>query len=658
MSQTTRNRLPFYILLAGIILLLLWLGLKVVRVVQIAQSLQARQLQAETMMAGGLTRINPDQAEDLVLGLREDVVALKRETAIFMPLRGLFSGLDKIGPTLDIAPQLIEMADAGTLAAVYLVQGLKPGLAVLNNPGTGGSPIGQMVQVVDQARPQLIQAAIEIDRVAAARRQISDTSGLPFRVQELLRLLDQNLPLAQDGLRVMQVFPAIMGQAGPRTYLIVAQNEDELRATGGFISGVGLLQLNGGQIVGLEFIDANVIDDWANKPYDFPPQPIYTFMGLELFLFRDANFWPDFPTSAENMMNLYTYGRGVPLDGVIAVDQQFVALVVGALGPISLDQYNLVVTGDNTVESMRQAWEGIEGQSRTEWVYTRKDFIGFLAAALRNQLENQPGEVNWPDFLQAMFAAVQEKHLQIYMRDPIVADMLDAVNFDGQVENPAGQDFLLLVDTNMGYNKASALLDTQLAYEIVLNPDGSGLAELTVNQTHTGNQAINPECVQGVGGYGTGITYNEMIHLCYWSYLRVYAPTDSQLLAASGHPAPARAFSHNQAWNGQATMSTDATGLTLFENFALIPYGQSADMLFQYALPATITQVQADGTRRYSLQVMKQAGSRPRPLTITLTLPPEHTFVSATPAPQQTNGSILTFTLLLNRDTNIVVDYR
>src|SRR5690606_16940729 len=101
--------------------------------------LQERQLQAETMLAGGLGRLDPNQVESLVLGLREDVVALKQETAIFMPLRGLLSGVDKIGPTLDIAPQLLDMADAGTEAAVYLVQGLKPGLVVMNNPDAGGS---------------------------------------------------------------------------------------------------------------------------------------------------------------------------------------------------------------------------------------------------------------------------------------------------------------------------------------------------------------------------------------------------------------------------------------------------------------------------------------------------------------------------------------
>ena len=280
MSDTTRQRLPLYILIAGILLLLLWLGLKTIRIIQIAQSLQERQLQAETMLAGGLGRLDPDQAESLVLGLREDVVALKRETAIFMPLRGLFSSMDKIGPTLQVAPQLLEMADAGTEAAVYLVQGLKPGLAVLNDPAADGSPLPQLVTIINEARPQLIQASAALERVAAARSQIPTTDNLPWRVQELLRLSDENLPLAEDGLRVMQILPIIMGVDGPRTYLVVAQNEDELRATGGFISGAGLLSLNAGQIMGLDFNDAYEVDDWANKPYDFPPEPLYNFMGF------------------------------------------------------------------------------------------------------------------------------------------------------------------------------------------------------------------------------------------------------------------------------------------------------------------------------------------------------------------------------------------
>lgn len=628
-----------------------------VRIVRIAQSLQERQLQAETILAGGLGRLDPDQAESLVLGLREDVVALKRETAIFMPLRGLLSGVDKIGPTLEVAPQLLEMADAGTEAAVYLMEGLKPGLTVLNNPSAEGSSLPQLVAVIDGARPQLLQASVALERVAAARNQIISTENLPWRVQELLRLFDENLPLAEDGLRVMQILPIIMGSEGSRTYLVIAQNEDELRATGGFISGVGLLTVNNGQIGNLSFTDAYEVDDWANKPYDFPPAPYYTFMGLELFLFRDANFWPDFPTSAESLMNLYTYGRGTAIDGVIAVDQQFVAMLVGAVGDIPLEQYNLTVTGANAVESMRRAWEGTEDQTDGEWIYTRKEFIGLLAAALRHKLEGQPGDINWPVFIKAMFAAVHEKHLQIYLRDPVVATVLNEINFDGRVENRPGQDFLMAVDTNMGYNKASALMTTSLAYEVTLNADGSGMGNLAIHYQHQGQGEL-PICEQGVGGYTADITYDELIHRCYWSYIRVYTPAGSQLAAASGHMVPASAFVHGRAWDGVATATTDSTGLTLLDNFALIPFGQTADMLFQYHLPSAITQVQPDGSKVYRLHVMKQPGTRPQSLIITLILPPEHTLIGATPAPQQQEGNSLTFSLNLTTDLFLTVNYR
>ncbi|MCB0028444.1 MAG: hypothetical protein KDE28_11090, partial [Anaerolineales bacterium] len=75
----------------------------------------------------------------------------------------------------------------------------------------------------------LIQAQLAVDRVTAARAEIDNLDELPWRVQQLFKQLDDNLPLAQDGLRAIQLLPELMGQNGRRTYLILAQNEDELR---------------------------------------------------------------------------------------------------------------------------------------------------------------------------------------------------------------------------------------------------------------------------------------------------------------------------------------------------------------------------------------------------------------------------------------------
>ena len=96
------------------------------------------------------------------------------------------------------------------------------------------------------------------------------------------------------------------------------------------------MEIENGEIVGLNFLDANVVDAWEDsgniggslvKPYDVPPQPLQDFMLLDLFLFRDANFWPDFAVSGQKAMDFYAYGRDVPtLDGVIGINQHSLQL--------------------------------------------------------------------------------------------------------------------------------------------------------------------------------------------------------------------------------------------------------------------------------------------------------------------------------------------
>jgi hypothetical protein len=90
------------------------------------------------------------------------------------------------------------------------------------------------------------------------------------RLESLLAQVDQLLPLAQAGLQAAQVAPALLGQDGPRTYLILAQNNHELRPTGGFISGAGFVRLAGGQITELKLSDSYSVDNWQ-QPH--PPAP-------------------------------------------------------------------------------------------------------------------------------------------------------------------------------------------------------------------------------------------------------------------------------------------------------------------------------------------------------------------------------------------------
>lgn len=654
------NRLPKLLFLAGLLLIVLWLGIKGWRIADAGRSLLARQDEAEALAAEGLVNADPEAAEALVMGLRQDVVVLERETAIFLPLAPAFGWLPKVGPLLAAAPQLVEMADAGTEAAVYGVGGMKPALALLQGEGGGEALIPELLAIVDEARPELARAAVAMERVRTARAEIENVEGLPWRVRTLLQQMDEKLYLA-DFLSFVQVAPEMMGHDGKRNYLLVAQNEDEIRPTGGFFSGVGLLALEEGRIVSLQFEDANRVDAWAerwslSKPYGFPPQPLYQLMGIGLFLFRDANFWPDWPVAAEQAMALYRYGQedAPPLDGVIAIDQRFLEMLLQVTGPLEIAGMERRVSANNVIENMRDAWSATEEQTQQEWLRTRQDFLGNMAGAMQEKLLSDFRSLDPLYLAETLHGALSQKHVQIYVRDATVAAMLDRLNWDGRLEMPADGDGLMVVDSNTGFNKVGPFIESELTYEVTLNEAGRGVAEATVAYAHTyEGEAV---CDQGVS-YREKLTYADLMQDCFWNYVRLYAPEGSTLLEGSEHRAPAIAFDFSEGWSGGAAEAEDdLSSFAVFANFLLLAPGDTLDARFRYELPNVTTPV-AEG-QMYRLKLVRQAGVAPRATTIVVHTPPGAEMVSATPAPVDNDRNSVTFTATPETDLTFTVIYR
>jgi hypothetical protein len=443
-ADTPNRAIGRYVRLALLLLLLaflLWAGLKAWRVAGATRSLLAVENEARALAAGGLAGLDADAAEALLLGARADVVTLRDELAFVRPIAPYLGWVPRLGPTLVAAPHLLDMADGGTEAAVLAVGSLKPALATVQGESFGTNSLGELLPTLTAAGPALREASVALDRTAAARGALAaavPAEQLPWRVQQLLTVADEWLPLGQSGLRLAPYLPTLLGADGPRRYLIMAQNEDELRATGGFLTGAGLVTVENGRIADLRFRDSSDVDNIAAKPYDFPPQPLYDFMGLEIFVFRDANFWPDFPTSARKAMDLYAYGLDVePLDGVIAIDQEFLRLLVEAIGPVPIPDSEQVINANNLLQILREARDIQEGQEVGEWVLNRKAFLGGFAAAIRGKVETEFGSIDLPTLARNMSAAADRRHLSIYLRDPDAATALAATGWDGRLPTRA-----------------------------------------------------------------------------------------------------------------------------------------------------------------------------------------------------------------------------
>ena len=647
------------LILTAVFLLILALGVKGWRIYQATNRLLALQTDVEALMDGGLTAVDPDTAEQLILDSRRDILLIQSEAAPLLAIAPYLGWLPEVGGLAVAAPALLEMADAGTETAAYAIRGLKPALILLQTDGGAmDALLPDLLRVISDNQADIAQSAIAFERVIAARERIDNTTDLPYRLQTLFTKTDPLLPVAAEGFGLLQTAPALAGMDGTRRYLIIAQNEDELRPTGGFISGAGVLTMENGSLADLQFTDAYDIDDYLNKPYDLPPAPLAEIMGLELFLFRDGNFWPDFPTSAENLIALYSYGQDVPpMDGVIAVDQQFLLLLVEALGEVPLPESAESINAGNMTTVLQEAWAGgRSNQWGEEFEQSRKGFLGYFAAAVQDKLFNDFGSIDPVALGANMKTAADEKHLQIYMRDPAAAATLAALGWDGRLSAP-NQDALMVVETNVGFSKTNLLIERQTTYSVDLRDAGKPTAVLTVSYTHHGEMGT-AVCEQGASIRKYALKdYLALADECYLTYLRVYTPAETSLTDSSQNTIDSEILRSHEEWSRQAEEFNEQDGFNTFSNLLNVPRGETAESWFAYNLPTAVT-TEEDGIRQYQLALYKQAGLHPEPVHLHLQLPDGAELLQSSIAPSLQNDGDLQFDLTLDTDIILTITYR
>lgn len=634
------------LVLAGILIVLGWAGYKGYRLYTVARSLLGRMDEAQALLSTGSGAPDAEGVQALMHATRADVVTLREETGVFMGLAPLLGWVPEYGGDLVAAPHLLALADDLTLAGDVTVDSLAPLLALRDTPADGGSRLPLLVKTVADARAPLEQARTAVAH-AAAERALIDAGRLSPRTARLVERLDQALPLLDAGVQGALALPGIMGWPEPRTYLLLAQNDDELRPTGGFITAVGIMRVEGGAIAEMQFKASYDVDNFQ-IPNPVPPTPLYRFMGVELWLLRDSNWSPDYPTSARLARQMYERATGGQVDGVIGVNQHMLQLLVGALGPLAVEGSETPVTDQNLMQYMADAWGANERYSDPEWAKQHKAFIGRLAGALMAQAQS----VSSPDRLmrlgQSVLTGLERKDLLLYLPESEIMTLLAARGWDGALR-PAVQDELLVVEWNAGYTKTNVNVDQALEYRVDLTGEHP-VARVQIDYQNRARDKGEP-CVINIDW---GPSYKEQTERCHWSYMRIFAPAGAQLLGGATHTVPAAATWDQRAYTGTAEVVPDESGRAVFGNYLLVPRAQSASTWFEYALPDTVLAPESAGTR-YALYAQKQPGTRGHPLTIEVVLPAGARVVSADPAPAAVENGVVRWSLVLDIDRQVEV---
>ncbi|MCP4542490.1 MAG: DUF4012 domain-containing protein [Chloroflexi bacterium] len=637
----------------SLVLILLGIALLVAWGVGVAQTgLALRQHLAQALaLTDDPQSLDPAAACVLVHDLQDDVGALRQQAGGLAQLAPSLGWLPKFGGDLRAAPHLLTVADGLTEAGALSCDALEPALAAFGETGAGSMDLSleSVTGLLANEQSKFERALAAVERTQSAWAQV-DTASLSPWVADKTTLLEQGLPLLQMGLSAATIAPDLLGIDELRTYLVLVLNEDELRPGGGFITGVGEVRVEAGQVLTMTFRDSYSADDFT-QPYPAPPEPFRRYMGIELWVFRDSNWSPDFPTAARKAISLYRPGYDVSVDGVVAIDQRAVQAVVNAIGPLTIAGEDEPVDGSTLMAYIRDAWTPDDGTTDGGWWQRRKSFMGLIANAAWERV--QTGQVDWAALAQAIMRLLEQKHVLIYMEHPDAAAMLAEMNWDGAMpkEQAEKKDFLMVLDANMGYNKTNRRVKETITYQIDLRPP-SPEAALTLVYTHT--STADYPCKQDMP-YEPN--YERLMRLCNWNYLRVYVPQGSDFWDATRIPVPDENLLTGEGTSGEVTVQQAEEGpWTTLGVMGVLAPSASQTRYFFWTLPQDVVEWQSD-QGSYSLRVQKQPGTIGHPLTVQVRLPEGSVLVDAVPQPTVATNNWVIYRVALDRDREFTLHF-
>ncbi len=562
----------------------------------------------------------------LLTGIKDDLKILSILSWPTIPFIEVATFLPGVGPYASQLRPILQytsnMAQAGDLSFSSLSS-----LLALTRADTTTSDFAQQVYLIlEENQSSIIQASLALDQASLARQDI-DPSLLPDDFESFLRRIDEHFEEIRASFHFLSIMPDLLGTVEqPRTYLLLAQNRDEIRATGGFISGIGIMKIAAGELLSVEINDSYIVDDYS-KGYPPPPEPLLRFMLAEYWVPRDANWSPDFPTTARKVQELYTLSTDLATDGVIAFDQAAVVTLVDILGPLNLSDFSEPVTAENIEIMMQQAWSTSPDQDLSqEWWEHRKDFMSQLGEALFRVLLDTRDKDILIQLGSELLTAIKAGHLLIYFNHEEAQAALAKATLDNSLE-PGGGDFLFVVDSNVGFNKTDAVVQRSATYLVDLTNPQMLSAMLVVQYTHTVNQDV--ACIHE-SVYGSG-AYTDMQVRCYWNYWRVYTSPKTHLYYANATPVSAEWLLNGEDWAGEATIDAGEGDTQTVSGLFVLPVGQKQDIALQFRLPSGVIRRLPDNDLYYNLRIQKQAGLLHLPFVLQVKPPQGYDLVNPEP---------------------------
>lgn len=568
--------------------------------------------------------------------LSRRLATLKGRTQLMQPLVGLRQDWHTSYNLLIVA-QSLTAATRDMLVGMEPVINFMVGDEADDTVATQLSSGQRIVELLTIGQGRFISATTHLDRAENQLNTLGTTGVSPdllLKVEEIQAYYEQ--------LREINVLlrdaPVLLGEVlglnNTQNYLILSQNSDELRPSGGYISTYGWMTVRNGRINNYNYSPTT-----ATSP--FPP-PVSFAERFEVpswwiqyrdpvFAAWDGSWYADFPATAELARQYYETGGNpnTPIHGVIAIDMIGFEYLLEALGRVTVTDYNIIITsGDfrNIVYDIRATGEG---------AIPHKRFLSSVYQQIFTDLQKigQDDATNTAMW-GAILRALQEKHIMVYFSDPRFSEALHLLNWSGEQAAATTHDYIMVADANLG-NKSNRSISRQLTYDVELQHDNTLRSRLTISYNYPATIAENDPAIDA--RYHGQLTYNNL--------MQVFVPAESMLVDVNNLP--------------QAPDIVESETHTAFVSRVTIPYDGGERFRFEYETVPLVGRV--GEYAHYRLLIQKQPGTINEAVMIQVSLPPGATLISASPKPlaaYQLDQPVFDFRLNLITDQWLEIIYQ
>lgn len=499
-------------------------------------------------------------------------------------------GLNQVLPQSRDAQKLltasIDLAEAGKASIKFLK--MLDGISFGSQGLRGQINFNDLALQLDEFDVRLKDAIKKIKSV-----------NLNYLSADQKKFISENLGKLELTYNSVQTFKqlVVLGQTfftGQKHVLLLLQNNNELRTTGGFIGSFGDINLTNGKIGKLKFASIYDLDGQLDEKI-LPPSPMLAVN--DSWFLRDANWFASFDMTAKKIISFYEKEGGETPDLVIALTPTAVAGILKITGPLEIDA-NKKIDAENLVEELQILTQSSPGDPSNE----PKRILSGLFAQLFQKIDVLSNEQKAYVF-QELQKSLANKQILLYSEIQKAQKTFEEFNWAGNIM-PSDRDYLMITSSNLGGTKTDLAIEQTIRLESLIKINGEIENTLTVIRTNKMPRLPNAQ--------------NK-------SFVRIFVPKGSKFIEATGFdtinlekPQNLKDYKIDKdvfEWEKSSVRDTisgtligEESGKTFFGNWIILEGGQEREFSIKYILPFKLKSLD-----RLSLLVQKQPGALDAP---------------------------------------------